>query len=286
MRRTRGFTEASCDIKDCKFAIFGVPYDATSSFRPGSRFAPQSIRESSWNFEIYSPKHNVNLRDIGICDMGDIEDVWRPSDVEKEIEYMLSQCLNNNCILIALGGEHSISPFIVKSLKKNFGELGVIVLDAHLDMRDEYMGNKWSHACASRRISEIVDEILIGGVRTCSKSEEEFFESEISFPYNGENIWSHDFIKLIGEKMDELPLYLSIDMDVFDPSYAPGVANPEPMGINPMDAIKIINEFSDRWVGMDVVECCPPHDIGITSILSARLVLEFIYSSSKSFNFR
>ncbi|MFO7791833.1 MAG: agmatinase [Candidatus Saliniplasma sp.] len=273
------FASADHSYKESKFVIIGVPFDKTSSFRAGSLSGPRAVRSASYCFEPYLMEHDVSLSDIAIHDSGDLE---RYDDVEKmgsDLRKRISDIVADDKIPIVIGGEHSLSPFAVSGFEKRYDKIDVMVFDAHLDYRDEYEGLKNSHATAVKRISEIgtVRDLKVLGVRSISEEESSVEKPnyfEVSELDEGENDFS---------LTDDTPLYLSIDMDVFDPSYAPGVGNPEPFGVKPGTVKKILQRVSSKVVGLDIVETNPKYDVSeITSNLAARLIYEFICSKKVS----
>lgn len=278
------FADASSTLDDSDFAIFGVPFDGTSSFRSGTAQAPERIREASHNFETFKFEHGEDMESIRYCDLGDLEEFENVDLMMQGVEAFSSDLVRKNKFPIALGGEHSISPAIVKS----FEDIGVISLDAHLDFRNEYEGEKNSHACSTRRISDSVgvEGVVPIGVRSMSKEEskdaEELglrFISSYAF-YKDPNM--EETVERALKWMGREKIYLTLDMDVFDPAYAPGISNPEPFGLEPIEIKRCINHLADRLVGFDVVEVSPPFDNGNTSALAARLVREVIMAVWKA----
>ncbi len=273
------FASSSSKMDGPGYSILGVPYDRTSSFRPGSRKAPDQIRKASYCFEPYIGEYDTSLTEIPLKDRGDLQISNEYKEMKRELGRTTREILSNDRFPIMLGGEHSITPVVVSELKERHDDLSVLILDAHLDFRDRYEGKKHSHATVSRRVSEIIDpaNTYVYGVRSKAKdygSEDTpvyFDRDDISYKKGSS---SFDQLKDI-----QYPLYLSIDMDVFDPSYAPGVGNPEPFGLGSSHVKSLISEVSDRLVGMDIVEVCPKFDSGdITSNLAARLIYELIGS--------
>ncbi|MEM0016232.1 MAG: agmatinase [Saccharolobus sp.] len=269
------------------FTIIGIPMDITSSYRPGSRFAPNSIRNSAQYIEFFSIRTGVDMGDIGFNDVGDI--VLHPSNVEENlsrISSVISYFHENQKIPISIGGEHTITAGIIKGLKRE--DLCVISFDAHLDLRDEYMGYRYSHACVMRRISDYNVKIIEVGNRAISKEELEYAK------HKGILFFTPQQIRLLGVKevsrriitstQECKSIYISIDMDSIDPAYAPGVATPEPEGIDPTTLLDIINLIVDkRVIGFDIVEISPSYDSsGITSVLGAKIVLEIAASIYKA----
>jgi agmatinase len=253
------FADAEESYEDAKFVIFGIPYeDAEMSFRKGASFAPEHIRYESWNYESYDLRNNFDLSKAKINDAGNFSLL--------EGKKFLNKVISEGKIPIIMGGAHSISPFILP------GDAGVVILDAHLDFREEYLGDKNSHACAARRIFEKVgkENIISFGIRSACREEIEDAK-KIGFKH----FYAWDFKSQMAEEIKFDKIFLSIDMDVFDPCFAPGVSNPEPFGLGYeiFDFIKII---SKKVIAMDIVEVCPPYDDGRTSLLAARIIRDFI----------
>ncbi|AGJ62995.1 Arginase/agmatinase/formimionoglutamate hydrolase, arginase family [Sulfolobus islandicus LAL14/1] len=261
--------------------------DITSSYRPGSRFAPSSIRESAQYIEFYSIRNDVDMGEIGFNDVGDI--ILHPSNVEENIS-RISSVINyfheNGKITISIGGEHTITAGVIKGMKRE--GLCLVSFDAHLDLRDEYMGYRYDHACVMRRISEYGVKIIEVGTRAVSKEEIEYARQK------GIAFFTPQQVRLLGVKetsrriitsiQECKSLYISVDMDGIDPAYAPGVATPEPDGLDPSTLLDIINLIADkRVIGFDVVEVSPSYDTsGITSVLASRIILEIAATVYKS----
>lgn len=272
------FADANSSFNDAKFVIFGVPFDSTSSFRSGSRFAPNRIREASYNFETYLMEHDVDLIDVPIHDAGNLDEYGNVDEMTGAVEDAVKKILPKFPILI--GGEHSLTMGAVKPFK----DVSVVFIDAHLDFREEYLGIKNSHACVSRRISEIVgvENVFSIGVRSFSREEKDDAEKLGLKYFSSFDIKEKGVEKIIRNLNLKKKIYLSLDMDGVDPSYAPGVGNPEPFGLTPLDVVKCIKILSDRLIGFDIVEVCPPHDNGNTSLLGARIIRDLIGCAGKS----
>ena len=272
------FADANSSFNDAKFVIFGVPFDSTSSFRSGSRFAPNRIREASYNFETYLMEQDVDLIDIPFHDAGNLDEYGNVDEMTGAVEDAVKKILPKFPILI--GGEHSLTIGAVKTLKN----VSVVFIDAHLDFREEYLGIKNSHACVSRRVSEIVgiENVFSIGVRSFSREEKNDAE-KLGLKYvSSFDVKEKGIENIIRNLNLKKKIYLSLDMDGVDPAFAPGVGNPEPFGLRPMDVVKCIKILSDRLVGFDIVEVCPPHDNGNTSLLAARIIRDLIGCTGKS----
>ncbi|MEM4292081.1 MAG: agmatinase [Archaeoglobaceae archaeon] len=253
-------------LEEADYVVYGIPYDATQSFKPGSRFAPNAIREASWNLESYSQFFSFDLSFAKVCDAGNVFCDGSFEDIGQRVDQLLRRVKG---VPIALGGEHSIS---VLSTRKFEGSC-FLVFDAHFDLRDEFDGNKFNHACTTRRIFESGFDVVIVGVRSGCREEREFADRNgIEYRFSWEIKSPVDVLDLVKEKKR---IYLSIDMDAFDPCFAPGVSTPEPFGLNPSIFLPIFSDLADRVVAMDIVEVVPDAN-KVTAMLSAKLIFEFI----------
>ena len=286
--RPPNFADANSPSGGAEFSILGVPFDASSSFRSGSRAAPNAMRDASWNFETYSIEHGVDLTDIAIHDCGNLEDFVRPEDMVEAVKEAVAGILKGRSFPMIMGGEHSLTPGVVAALKeagtggpKGFG---VIVLDAHMDFRDEYLNMRQSHACASRRTAEMVgpESVVPIGVRSVSREEMEEIQKDMHSRFRfitadqvrkeGMAASVKKALSLVGKDQ----IYLSLDIDCLDPAYAPGTGTPEPFGLTALDVREAIDILAPRLVGFDIVEIAPNYDSGNTAALGARLVREVI----------
>src|SRR2546425_2561220 len=169
------FADAVAKYDEARIVLFGVPYDRTCSFRGGSRFAPRAIREASYNFETYMMDHQRDLRDIPVADLGDTPTFGASTEMVDGVTKMAADVIGAGKIPIVIGGEHSLAPAVVRAFPK---DVGVIGIDAHLDFRDSYLSDKWSHACSARRIADHVgvEHVVYIGVRSYSREEREDLE--------------------------------------------------------------------------------------------------------------
>jgi agmatinase len=273
------FADAESSFDEAKYVIFGVPYDKTSSFRTGAINAPKEIRKSSWNFETYNFRTGFDLSDIKFHDYGDLDVKDKtPEKMIDEVYRFTNKLLQNNKIPIAIGGEHSITPGIVNAFPK---DISVVSLDAHIDFRQKYENSPYNHACVTRRISDHVGigNVAVLGIRSAEKEEfleakklDLFYIDSFQIKENGIKEALNRTKKHIGNKK----VYLTLDIDVIDPAFAPGTSTPEPFGLAPFDVLKCIDAFSSNLIGFDVVEVCPGFDNGQTSILAAKIIRSVI----------
>jgi len=273
------FADAVSDFDEAQFVVVGAPFDKTTTYRSGARFAPTTVRETSQTFEKENFEHGVSFDHIKVHDSGDLYEEGTVDEMVASIEEEARAIVSAKKFPIFIGGEHSISPPVVKA----FGEVSVVIIDAHLDFRDEYQGLRNSHACAHRRIIDHVGKGNAFSFGTRSISGEE--DTKQALFADAFRIRSEGVEKVFDEMLKKLrrrPVYLSLDIDGIDPAYAPGTGTPEPFGLTPWDVRYVINRLADRMVGFDVVEICPPYDNGNTSVLGARMMREVMAVKWKS----
>ncbi|MEA2045515.1 MAG: agmatinase [Euryarchaeota archaeon] len=277
MFQTSLFADASACLAEADFILVGAPFDATASFRAGTREGPDAIRQASYNFETYEDRYDVDLHDLKIFDLGNLvlgsDPAYAWETIGESFAFIPAEATP-----IFLGGEHSIAPPVVAEVARRH-ELGVIVLDAHLDLRDEYGGTKMSHACTSRRILDICDRHASIGIRSGSREEFLYAKMRGLHYHSSEEVAERGIDPVLEDALAEVGcdrIYLSIDFDCLDPAFAPAVGNPEPFGMVPRDVRRAIEVLAPIAAGLDVCEIAPQYDHGQTAILGARLVREFI----------
>jgi agmatinase len=282
------FADSSSVFDSSKYVIYGVPYDATVSHLSGAAKAPISIRAESYNFETFLMDLDVDLAGISMCDIGNLvvnnsEDgqVKMLQDVETLMEFLLEE----KKMPFMMGGEHSITEASVNGFMETYHRRGgiAVIVDAHLDFRDEYLDNPHSHACVTRRLLEKWgnDSIFVIGARSGSK--EEFEEAEkLGLRYvTSRQVNGHGITQILddwdsGYSIRERPTYLSIDIDCLDPSYAPGTGTPEPWGISSVEVLRILEGLYKNTLAMDIMEVTPDIEAHITPGLAGKLIRQMI----------
>ncbi|MBW6517515.1 MAG: agmatinase [ANME-2 cluster archaeon] len=279
------FADADSNYSDAAFVIFGAPFDGTSCFRKGSREAPDAIREASYTFERYNYNFDIDLSEVPFHDMGDVE-IKGNHTVEQAliaVEKTVNSIIKDSKIPIMLGGEHSLTLPCVTASKNKYDDMGVVVLDAHLDLRDIYKGEVNSHACISRHIIEdVTDRYVSIGIRSGTKEEYSWVEAQDIACYTADLVVEKGIAYILNElngKLDTQHLYLSLDMDAIDPAYAPALGTPEPFGLTDRHVLSVIHALAPRSIGFDLVEIAPQFDSGNTAILGAKFIREFIASA-------
>jgi agmatinase len=270
------FARRELSIEEAEFAVLGIPYDSSESYRTGSRLAPAAIREASRDLEDYDMEEDFDLRELKICDLGDVEvSFGNFEETQKRVTETISEILKKDAVPLCLGGEHTITYFAAKAMKK---DVFYVVYDAHLDYREDYLGNRFSHASVTRRLAEEVgtDNILLVGARSASKEELKAAKKDgIGFITPRE---FHEDKKEACKRISDLTrnknVYLSIDLDVVDPAEASGVCNPEPGGVHYRELVEsLIFLKGCTLVGVDLCELTPAYD-AYSPILAAKLLFK------------
>ena len=267
------------EINNSSIGIFGVNYDGTTSFKPGTRFGPEAIRNVSKSLETFCPKLERDLSSISYIDFGSlIIDLTSSERVIEQVRLATEFLNSKNLKPLIFGGEHSITIGAIQALVKKYPNLVLIQLDAHADMRDSYMKNKNSHACTMQRCLEKLPfkKIFQIGIRSGTKEEFEKMRINkqlIDFKKGNEKFLSDEL-----EKVKGMPLYLTIDLDWFDPSLVAGTGTPEPGGYFWDDfelIIQSLNQFN--LIGADIVELAPDLDSsGVSSVVAAKVARSLI----------
>jgi agmatinase len=278
------FTGISAQYEQARFVFFGVPYDKTSTYRPGSRLAPSALRDVSANLEMYSIRCGVDLEKVPIHDMGDVDIVESLEGTLERVKVVASEITGAKKVPIMAGGEHSITKPAVEALGK---DVGLVNFDAHMDLRDEFLGEKLSHATFMRRVAEHIgpDHIMEVGIRAFSKPELDFCKKsnvEIVTPLDLRKEGLAKSGKRIGTFLSRFShAYVTVDIDVLDPAFAPGVGNPEPDGVSTDELLTLVQSaMVGNLAGFDLVEVSPPLDTGQTAAVGAKVILEAVAALS------
>ena len=255
-RNIETFIGCDNEYDESKIVIFGAPFDSTTSFRPGTRFASKAMRSESFGVETYSTYQDKDLEDIAIFDGGDLElPFGNPSKALNQIEEFTKEIINDNKIPCMIGGEHLVTLGSVRAVAKKYPDLHVIHFDAHADLRDDYLGETLSHASVIHRVWDIVgdNKIFQFGIRSGDRQE---------IYWGKDHVFTQKFnfvgLEEVIEKLKGKPIYFTLDLDVLDPSVFPGTGTPEAGGVTFMDLLGEILKVSKlNIVAMDVNELSP-----------------------------
>ncbi|MFB0518127.1 MAG: agmatinase [Acidobacteriota bacterium] len=264
-------------LETSRFLILPVPYEETVTYLRGTCKGPQAIIEASQHVELYDEELNMEPYRAGIHTLPDVAPEKDPQHMMEKLAARIAELHSTTRTLVTLGGEHSITVGIIKGLKKHYPQLSVLNIDAHADLRNEYEGLKLSHACVARRIYEMVPVVMVG-VRSMSLEEAEFIrEEEFPLYYASELMAGSSPWEEIVERLSDT-VYVSIDLDVFDPSLMPAVGSPEPGGLDWYKTLELLRLVAERRrvVGFDVVELCPIEGLVAPDFLAAKLVYKMI----------
>ncbi|HBJ2620681.1 TPA: agmatinase [Clostridium botulinum] len=273
-------TFIGCDnnYDESKIVVFGAPFDSTTSFRPGTRFASKVMRSESFGIETYSIYQDRDLEDICIFDGGDLElSFGNPENALTDIENFTAKLINDNKIPCMIGGEHLVTLGAFRAISKKYPDIHVIHFDAHADLRDEYLGQKLSHATVMHRIWDIIGDnrIFQFGIRSGEKSEIYWGQNHVFT-----NKFNFHRLEQITNELKGKPVYFTLDLDVLDPSVFSGTGTPEAGGVTFMELLKAILDVSKlNIVGMDINELCPIYDqSGSSTALACKVLRELLLS--------
>ncbi len=280
------FMGAKEKSENCTVGLYGVTYDGTTSFRPGTRFGPSAIREVSNGIETFCPQLNMDLEDLFFCDLGSLKiPTGAPEPIVEAVKNITHKLLNSNMKPLLLGGEHSITSGAVAATATFYSDLILIQLDAHADLREEWLGNKHSHACAMRRCLEVLPSKTLYQVAIRSGTKQEFEEinnqNRLVLHNSGKS--ASDLNRKLQQHREQ-PIYLTVDLDWFDPSVMPGTGTPEPGGFFWNDFASIVEVLRNyNLVAADIVELSPLLDhSGISSVLAAKVTRSLLMLLSQN----
>ena len=269
------------------YVVFGVPFDLTSTFRTGARFAPLAVRDASLNIETFSFHSKCDVEDLKIHDLGDLHISNNVETTMKRLEGSVRDLLKACKTPVIIGGEHTLTLGAVRGVGGK--DTGVVSFDAHLDLRDKYMDLTTSHTTFMRRLNETAKpaKIVEMGTRAVCKEELVYAKKSGIRYYTTREIQKKGLetaIRTIKKTLENCKrIYLTIDMDVLDPAYAPAVQNPEPNGLSTQTLLDLIGSLCDgRTVGLDLVEVAPPYDQGNTAIQAAKILFETLCAVEKA----
>ena len=273
------FADADASFQEACAVLFGVPFDATSTFRKGAKDGPVAIRQASWNFETFDIYSGTDLAEIPFHDYGDIQGISSSQDMISSVQTLMRQLLKQSKFPICLGGEHSVTMGCITAVPK---DTVVVSIDAHLDYRDKYEEDPFNHACVSKRIQEHVgaENLFILGVRSAEKKEYKQAQQDgvtVVTSHYINDVGLFHILRPLQQKITGKRVYLTIDIDGVDPAFAPGTSTPEPNGLTPDNIQDLITLLAPNLIGCDLVEVCPAYDHGQTALLAAKL-LRFLLS--------
>ncbi len=278
MKNRNIHTFIGCDNEydESNIVVFGAPFDSTTSFRPGTRFASATMRNESFGIETFSPYQDKDLEDFNVFDGGDLELSFGDSNSAlNDIEHYVSSILIDKKIPFMIGGEHSVTLGAVRAVAKKYPNLHIIQFDAHTDLREDYLGQIYSHASVIRRCWDIVgdNKIFQFGIRSGEKIEFDWGKKHLHTTR-----FNFDGLDEVIEKLKDIPIYFTLDLDVLDPSEFPGTGTPEAGGVTFLELHKAISKLAKlNIVGLDMNELSPIYDqSGKSTALACKLLREIL----------
>ena len=266
-------------LAKARVAVIPAPFDQTTSYLPGTRFGPRAILEASRQVEFYDEELDREPFEIGVATLSEIE--IEPADVEaglRRLEQTVAEVAAKGIVPLTLGGEHSLTLAPVAALRERYPGLCVLQLDAHLDLRDSYQGTKMSHASVMRRIRDLGVPTVAVGIRSVSREEADYVHAEKVPVFLAREIRANGLPveKILAELGN--PVYVTVDLDAYDPAFVPGVGTPEPGGLTWDEGLRLLRAVFERRqvVGMDVVELCPIPGQIVSDFFAAKLVNKLI----------
>jgi agmatinase len=283
------FSGVQSSFEKAKYVIFGVPFDVTSTYRTGARFGPNAVRQASLNIETYSFRAGIDVEDLLLHDLGDLHVSTSPKKTVGMLKHVVGDIIDAGKLPVAIGGEHTITLGILKGLGGKAEKTAVVSFDAHLDVRREFQGLTLSHTTFMRLINEVVKPARIFelGTRAVCKEELEYADKSGMEFFTSQQIRKEGIEKVTRQLQEKLSpyenVYLSVDMDILEPAFAPAVQNPEADGIDTHTLIDFLCALCDkRVVGFDVLEIAPVYDQGISSVAAARVMFEMFCQLEKT----
>ena len=277
-------TFIGCDnsYEESKIVLFGAPFDSTTSFRPGTRFASKAMRSESFGIETYSPYQDGDLEDFAVFDSGDLElPFGNTQRVLDQIEEHTAEILKDGKIPCMIGGEHLVTLGAMRAVVKQYPDVHIIHFDAHADLREDYLEERFSHATVLHRVWDLVGDgkIFQFGIRSGDRSE---------FVWAKDHVFTNKFnfhgLKEIVDQLKEKPVYFTLDLDVLDPSVFPGTGTPEAGGVSFQELLEAMIQVSHlNIVGVDVNELSPVYDqSGSSTAMACKVLRELLIAVMKN----
>lgn len=275
-RNIHTFIGCESQYADADIVMFGAPFDSTTSYRPGTRFASSAIRNESFGLETYSPYQDKDLTDYQIYDGGDLElPFGDPKDALRQIEEYVDTVLADDKIPLMIGGEHLVTLGAVRSAVKKYEDLHIVHFDAHADLREEYLGVTLSHATVLHRCHDLVgdNKIYQFGIRSGDREEFRWGKDHVTTCK-----FNFDTLDEVVEKLKGKPVYFTLDLDVLDPSVFPGTGTPEAGGVTFMELLEAIKKVSAlSVVALDMNELSPVYDqTGASTAVACKILREML----------
>lgn len=276
MRAFGDFTPEEMRYESAAIAILPVPYDGTSTWIKGADRGPEALLDASYNLEFYDIETESEVYKQGIATLDPVVEKSSPEAMSEEVERRVERILDDGKFPVLIGGEHSVSIGAFRAMARRYPNISILQLDAHSDMRDEYEGSPCNHACVMARAKELTPNITQVGIRSTAREELHNIDPERTF-YAHRIAEDSGWIERVSSQLGE-EVYITIDLDVLDPSVLPSTGTPEPGGMSYREVISLLRRIIEqhRVVGLDVVELCPNPSAKASDFLAAKLIYQFL----------
>lgn len=272
------FEEEYTNYETAEIAVLPVPYDGTSTWIKGADKGPQALLEASFNMEFYDIETDTEVFRNGIATLDPLTESSSPEALAEAVEKRVDTILKDKKFPVLLGGEHSVSIGAFQAIARHYDTFSILQLDAHSDMRDEYEGSAYNHACVMARAKDITPSIAQVGIRSTAIEEKPNIDPERIFYAHeikeiGDSTWMYE----VSQKLHD-HVYLTIDLDVLDPAYMPSTGTPEPDGLTYREILTFLKLINERHniIGLDVVELCPNEANKAPDFLAAKLIYQIL----------
>lgn len=272
------FEEEYTNYETAEIAVLPVPYDGTSTWIKGADKGPQALLEASFNMEFYDIETDTEVFRNGIATLDPVTESSSPEAVAEAVEKRVDNILRDKKFPVLLGGEHSVSIGAFQAIARHYDTFSILQLDAHSDMRDEYEGSAYNHACVMARAKDITPSIAQVGIRSTAIEEKPNIDPERIFYAHeikeiGDSTWMYE----VSQKLHD-HVYLTIDLDVLDPAYMPSTGTPEPDGLTYREILTFLKLINERHniIGLDVVELCPNEANKAPDFLASKLIYQIL----------
>ena len=276
MRAFGDFTPEQIAYDTAEVAILPVPYDGTSTWIKGADRGPEALLDASFNLEFYDIETGTEVYKRGIATLDPVLEDSSPEAMADEVERRMERILTDGKFPVLIGGEHSVSIGAFRAVARCYPNLSILQLDAHSDMRDEYEGSACNHACVMARAKELTPYITQVGIRSTAREELHNIDSKRTF-YAHRIAEDDSWVERVSAQLGD-EVYITIDLDVFDPAYLPSTGTPEPGGLSYREVMALLRRVirEHRVVGLDVVELCPNPASKASDFLAAKLIYQFL----------
>lgn len=277
MRNYGDFEDKYTDYRTAEIAILPVPYDGTSTWIKGADKGPEALLDASFNMEFYDIETGTEVYKKGIATLAPVTEDSTPEAMSDEVERRMDAIIKDGKFPVMIGGEHSVSIGAIRAIAKNYEEFSVLQLDAHSDMRDTYEGSTHNHACIMARAKEVATNVTQVGIRSTWPAEEghNIDPERIFYAYKikEESGWEEKVSKQLCKNV-----YITIDLDVFDPAIMPSTGTPEPDGLSYRQVLNLLKRViaEHNVIGLDVVELCPNEINKAPDFLASKLIYQFL----------